>query len=117
MSLGDVALAPAVDRGVDRDAEGRVMVRNRARDVIVDPGLIAAHVKLEDAKAVGRFFRNPLEARLAHRAQNMGDPERTRRPRNRSGGARMKALQGANWRQHYRQSQSAGEGGDAGIDV
>src|SRR6202030_29297 len=72
MALGDVALAPAVDRGVDGEAEGAVAVRDRARRVVVDPGLVAAHIKLEEAQRVRGGLRDLLEAGLAHRAQHMG---------------------------------------------
>src|SRR5262249_54103358 len=49
---GDVALAPAVRGRVDGEAEGRVSVIARALDVIVDPGVVAANVQLEDAEVV-----------------------------------------------------------------
>src|SRR5271168_1567119 len=47
MALGEVALAPAVDRGVDGEAEPHIAVGDGAGDVIVDPGLVSAHIELE----------------------------------------------------------------------
>src|SRR5205814_8719944 len=41
VALRDVALAPAVDRGVDGEAERAISVGDRARHVVVDPGLVA----------------------------------------------------------------------------
>src|SRR5262245_65910576 len=49
-ALGDVALAPAVMRGIDGQAERGIAMRNRALDVIVDPGLVAAHVALVETE-------------------------------------------------------------------
>ena len=53
VTLGDVALAPAVMRGVDRHAEGNIAVVDGAADMVVDKGVVAAHVELEDARGVG----------------------------------------------------------------
>src|SRR5260370_33473187 len=48
MALGDVALAPGIAVGVDGETEGGVALLDRAADMIVDPGRVAPHVKLED---------------------------------------------------------------------
>ena len=61
--LGDVALAPAVMGGVDGQAERRIAVRDGALDVIVDPGLVAAHIELVKTQRIGRRRRELLEAR------------------------------------------------------
>ena len=53
-ALGDVALAPAVMGGVDGEAERRVAVGDGALDVIVDPGLVAAHIELVEPQRIGR---------------------------------------------------------------
>ena len=53
-ALGDVALAPAVMGGVDGQAERRIAVRDGALDMVVDPGLVAAHIELVEAQRVGR---------------------------------------------------------------
>jgi len=45
--LGQIAFAPAVMRGVDGDAERRVIVFDGALDVIVGPGGVAADIKLK----------------------------------------------------------------------
>src|SRR5437764_10105097 len=42
----DIALAPAVVRGIDGQAESCVAMRNGALHMIVDPGLVAAHIEL-----------------------------------------------------------------------
>src|SRR5262249_54229646 len=52
MTLGEIAFAPAVDRGIHRDAERRVAVGNCAGHMIVDPGLVAAHIELEYAGCI-----------------------------------------------------------------
>ena len=57
-ALGDVALAPAVDRGVDGDAEGGVAGGDGALDVLVDEGVVAAHVELEDVEAAAVLARS-----------------------------------------------------------
>src|ERR1051325_7606204 len=75
VALGDVALAPAVDRGVDREAERRVTLGDGARDVVVDPGGVAAYIELEEEQRGGRGLGDLLEAGLAHRAQHMADAE------------------------------------------
>src|SRR5487761_1241827 len=52
VTLGDVALAPAVAVGVDRQAKGVIALVDGASDMVVDPSGVAAHVKLEDLEAV-----------------------------------------------------------------
>ena len=52
MALGDVALPAAVVVEVDGEAEGDVAVGDGPLDVAVDPGLVAAHVELEDLGVV-----------------------------------------------------------------
>src|SRR5262249_20797787 len=51
-ALGDIALAAAVVRDIDGEAEAGIAVRNRALDVVVDPGGIAAHVELKEPARV-----------------------------------------------------------------
>src|SRR5262245_39294384 len=53
-AFGDVALAAAVMRGIDGEAERGITVRNGTLDLIVNPSLIAAHVELEKAQRIGR---------------------------------------------------------------
>src|SRR3954471_148113 len=50
--LRDIALAPTVAVGVDRQAERVVAAVHRAPDMVVDPRLVAAHIELEDAEPV-----------------------------------------------------------------
>ena len=61
-ALGDVALAAAVDGGVHRQAEGVVAGVDRAPDIVVHPGIVAAHVELEDARPVAAGRGTLLEA-------------------------------------------------------
>ena len=80
-ALGDVALAPAVVRGVDGQAERGVAVGDGALDMVVDPGLVAAHIELKEPQRVGRRRRQVLEPGIADRAQHM---RRRRTPRRRA---------------------------------
>src|SRR6185436_206185 len=50
----EVALAAAVRRDVDREAEGAKAVVLGAAHPVIDPRLVAAHVKLEHPEVVGR---------------------------------------------------------------
>ena len=65
-ALGDIALAAAVVGSIDREAEGGVAVRERARDMIIHPSGIAAHIELIEAQRIGRCFGEILQARIAH---------------------------------------------------
>ena len=49
--FGDVALAPAVVRGIDGQAERGVAMRDGALHMIVDPGFVASHIELIEAVA------------------------------------------------------------------
>src|SRR2546421_527487 len=62
---GEVALAPAVAGGVDGDGEGGVAVVDGAPHPVVDEGIVAAHVELEDAEVV-RGLRHGLEPGMTH---------------------------------------------------
>ena len=44
VALGDVALPPAIDRGIDGKAECQITVVDRATDIVVDEGVVAADV-------------------------------------------------------------------------
>ena len=52
IALGDVALAAAVVVGVDGEAQRAEAGLDRAVEDRLDPGLVAAHVELEDLQAV-----------------------------------------------------------------
>ena len=80
VALGNVALAPAVMGGVDRQTKRRVFVGDGAFDEIVDPGGVAAHVELKDAQRIRRRLCHAFESRIAHRAQHVGDAEFTPPP-------------------------------------
>ena len=115
--LGEVALAPAVMRGVDRDAKRRVFVFDRAFDVVVGPSGVATDVELEHAQRVGRRLGNLFEARIAHRAEHVRDAKLGRRPGHRFGAARIKAFQRTNRAEHDGQPQFAAEHFDRRVDL
>jgi hypothetical protein len=96
-------------RGIDGEAERGVAVRYGAFDVIVDPGLVAAHVELVEPQRVGRRRRQLLEPGIADRAEHMRGAELIDRAHDRFGAGGMKTLEGAHWRQHHRQAQFAPE--------
>jgi hypothetical protein len=114
VALGEIALAAAVMGGVDGEAERGVAVRDRALDMIVDPGFVAAHIELEDAQRIGRRLGDVFEAGIADRTQHVGAAEFGRRPDHRLGAERMKAFQRADRTQHDRQPQLAAEHFDEG---
>ena len=75
VALGEIALAPAVMGGIDGEAERRIAVLDRALDMIVGPGRVAAHIELKHPQRLGRRFGDPFEAGIANRAQHMSDAE------------------------------------------
>ena len=95
--------------GVDGETEDAVLVGDGAGDMIVDPGRVAAHIELEHPKRVGRCLSHAFEARVADRAQHMGDAEFAGRLDHWRGALGMEAFQGADWAQHDRQPQLAAE--------
>ena len=117
MALGDVALAPAVAVGVDGQAERGVALVDRAADMIVDPGRIAPHIKLEDAEPVGRGLGGLVEPRLRHRGEDHPVAEIPRRRRDGGAAARLEILQGADRRAEHRDAQFATEQSARAIDV
>src|SRR3954462_8765881 len=60
ITLGDIALAPAVMCGVDRQAERGISAFNGAADTIFDEGVAAADIELKDAQRAGRGLGNPV---------------------------------------------------------
>src|ERR1700733_966079 len=93
MALGEIAFAPAVMGGVGGEAERGRAALDRALDVIVGPGRVAAHIELKHSQRIGRGVRDPFEARIANRAQHMSDAEFGRRLDHRLGTAGMKTFQ------------------------
>ena len=117
VALGEIALAPAVMGGVDREAERAVVLRHRAFDIIVDPGFVAAHIELEHAQRIGLGLGDRFETGIADRTQHMGDAEFRRRLDHRRGAAGMEAFQRADRAQHDRQPQLAAEHFGRSIDL
>jgi hypothetical protein len=62
-------------RGVDGERKGGITMIERARDMIVDPGRVAADIELVEPQRRGRDFRQVFEAWFAHRAQHVRAPE------------------------------------------
>src|ERR1700679_499719 len=54
VALGDIALAPAVMRGVDGEAKCGVTVCQRTTDMVLDEGVVAADIELIEAQRAGR---------------------------------------------------------------
>ena len=92
-SLGDVALAPAIVRGVDRKAEGCVAGRDGTLGVIVYPPRIAAYVELVKAQRFRRGGGELLQPRIANRAEHMRHAELLDGARHRRRAESMEAFQ------------------------
>ena len=103
--------------GIDGQTERRVFVGDGARDIIVDPGGVAAHVELKHAQRVGRRLGDAFQAGIAHRREHVGDAELGRRLDHRRGALGMKAFQRADRAQHDRQPQLAPENFRRGVDL
>jgi len=67
-ALGEIALAPTVVRGVDREAERGIAAGHRPVDVVLDKGIVAADIELKNTQGVGRCSRDLLETGVADRA-------------------------------------------------
>src|SRR5580698_4904198 len=72
VAFGDIALAAAVMRGVDSQAERGVAAGDRARDAIFDKGVVTPDIELIDAQRVRRGLGDLLQSRLRHRTQHVG---------------------------------------------
>ena len=78
-------------------------------DVVLDEGIVAAHIKLEQAHRVGGGFSGFLQPRLRHRAQHMGGAEPADAAHHGSGTGGIEDFQRADRRQHHRQPHLAAE--------
>jgi hypothetical protein len=54
VALGEVALAPAIDRGIDGEAEPTLAVGDGTGDANRRPSRVAGHIELKHPHAVGR---------------------------------------------------------------
>src|SRR5271170_7453985 len=68
VALGDVALAPRIAVRIDRQRERVVAAIHRAADMIVDPSLVAADIKLEDFEPIAGRLGGFFEPRMRDRA-------------------------------------------------
>ena len=117
MPFGDVALAPAVVRSVDGQKERRIAVPDRALDMVVDPGIVAADVELIDAQRLGRGLGHFFQTGQGDRGEHVRDAEFARGAHDGRAGALLEAFQRADRRQHDRQPQPAAELLDRGIHL
>src|SRR5215472_16011424 len=109
MTFGEIAFAPAVMSGVDRDAKRGVIVLDGALDVIVGPGGVTSDIKLKHPQRIGRRLGDILQSGFAHRTEHMSNPELGRGSHDRLGAAGVKALQRADRTEHHRQAQFVAE--------
>src|SRR6266404_5759394 len=93
MTFGDVALAPAVAVGVDRQAKRVIALVDGAADMVVDPGGVAAHIELEDLEAVARGLGSLVEPRFGDRRKDYAVAEGARRFGYSGASARVEHLQ------------------------
>src|SRR5436190_5401283 len=89
VTFGDVALAAAVAVGVDRQTEGVVALVGGTADMIVDPGRVAPHIKLEDPEPVAGSLGGLVHAGLGHRGEDYAVAEFSGRGRDRRATARI----------------------------
>ena len=88
----------------------------RALDVVVDPGVVAADIELEDAEVVGGGGGG-LESRIADGAQHMRYAELGRGLGGGGAAAGIEALDGADGRQHYRGADAPAEQAPRAVDL
>src|SRR5258706_88737 len=117
VTLGDIALASAVMRGINGQAEGGVSAGDRSADLVFDEVVVAADIELKNAQRARRCLGDFLQARLGHRAQHMGGTESLGRARDACAGARIEDLERADRGQHDRQAQFAAEELDGGVHL
>src|SRR5579859_1352805 len=110
-----IALAAAVHGDIHRQAEGAEAVVARTPHPIVDPGIVAAHIELEDARRLRRRG-GLLEPRLADGGEHLRHAELRRASRRRGGAALDDRLEAANRRQHHRQPYLSSEKSGGAVD-
>ena len=96
--------------GVHRDAERVVAGVDRATHDVVHPGVVAAHVELEDLRP-GHRLRGLLQPRLGHRTDDDRHAEFGGAAAGGRGAAGIERFQRADRRQHHRQPQLHAEEG------
>ena len=114
-ALGNIALAPRIDLGVDGDAEGVVARVHRLLHAIGHPRIVAAHIELVDLGAAAALD-DVLELERRHRAYKHGDVARARAFGDGDAAARLEGFQRADRRQHHRQADLAAKDLRRGID-
>ena len=117
VTLGDVALPPAVMGGVDGQAERTVAVGDRAADAILDEGVAAADIELVHPQRIGRGLGGFFQAGLRHRAQHVGGAEAAGGAGDACRSTRLEQFERADRRDHHRQPHLAAELLDGAIDL
>ena len=115
IALRDVALAAAVVVGVDGEAERAEACFNRAVEDRLDPGLVAAHVELEDFQAVRHNLAGLLDVGLGHRALEHRTAEGAGGIGDGRTGVRIEALDAADRGKRHRHRDLAAEERRAGV--
>jgi hypothetical protein len=113
---GEVAFAPAVVVEIDGEAERDITVGHGAAHVLIHPGLIAAHIELEDfGVVVGEC--HGLNAGGAHGAQHVHDTEARGGARGRQSAFCNDVLQRADRRQDHRYPQPMAQERSTRVDL
>ena len=109
MALRQVALAPAVEGGVDGEAERGVAGGDGVLGLCIGPVGIAAYVELIDAQRLGCCPRHGLQTRFAHRTQHVRDAELLRCLGRGAAAFGREQLQASDRREDQRQAQLVSE--------
>src|SRR5208337_2132253 len=88
-ALGDVALAPAQIRSIDREAQCVEARIDRAAEMVIAIGVVAAGVKLKNLQRLCRLLRRRLQLRQRPRTDHHPVAESTRRCANRAAAPRL----------------------------
>ena len=77
--------------------------------MIVDIGIVAECVELEEAQRVGRRVGNSLQARVANRTRHVGDPKFPRSANDAGTAGWIKIVDPADWGEHDGKPKTASE--------
>ena len=116
VALGEIALAPPVPVEIDGEAQRLVAAGDGPLDVILDPGVVAADVELEQL-GVRIAGRHRLDAGRARRAQHVQHAGARGGLARRHAALRREILQRADRRQDHRQFQLQPQQRAARVDM
>ncbi|HTM61231.1 MAG TPA: hypothetical protein VL199_12790 [Burkholderiales bacterium] len=111
-----VALPSAVRRHVDREAERAESVVAGTTHEVVDPGIITAHIELENARRLCGA-RRLLEPRLAHGGEHLRHAELRGAAGGGCGAALDNRFEAADRREHHRQPHLAAKKACRAVDT